>query len=689
MKIEFKKVSRNTECVVFLNNKAGMEENSVWYNYQIMAGDSVDGLDYTTTNGYDGATNKASDKYVSFLMRDVAETEDYFQKFIIGSMLDQRNTTTFNVVVVDGASVTNKTTPYGGYEDAIQYEFTLNSKTYYLTFDRQTGNIELISVDNIDTTQVVITVNLGGVNGAETIESGLKIVLTNHQIVSNFEDSVDTSIYAGDIIYLSEKISGYDNTITFKLLQSEYSVDGETRIIENAENNNDLFKFDGEKLEIKAVGTLTRANIVFLAEMNNYALLEFTYNFNVNLNMQFVVNGENLANNIGNTTPETNFVLTNNEDIDNDEVKGYPITLKFISKEELNNDNGNADEVYKKAGNYYNILVFDLYKLNIQGNVGAAEKDKVMSRENTFVIEPYSNLAGTGISIDQDKIIFTKDFTGDIELKLSVKTDNGTYYVIWTIHVYGIKTITYTSENYEYARLQNNALPFDSTTNVNLISNEDSTGVGLVMENAPEFAAVTIDTTKKFEYKINTFNDTTRLMTNEALFNVASDFEYLQGGSTAEESETNANNSLGVYLPNVPATQDGAQSYLVTYKVVVEYFNDVNMKNVKVFYVTYEVVNSQKVQTYEPEINGTITSSADILVDGADANIDTTTNYLELFNFTETYTVGGTQYKFAYIDGVLKLDVSGTMYEYAEDDSTSTRKVFGSAKKYIYDIAEK
>lgn len=688
VQIDFKKVTKNTECAVLLNNQAGMEENSVWYNYQIISGDYVDGLDFTTTNGYDAATGKNADKYVSFLMNAEEEHDDYFQKFIIGSMLDQRNTTTL-ILSVSGTSVdlVDEDETFGGYEDAIQYEFTLNSKTYYLTFDRQSGNIELISVDNIDTTQVVITLNLGGVNGAETIESGLKIVLTNHQLSGKFEDSVDTTIYSGDIIYLQDKINGYNNTISFELCESEYSVESETRTIEAGENNNDLFKFVDGKLETKAVGSLARANIVFLAKVNNYALKQIEYNFNVNLNMQFVVNGENLSDNIGNTTPETNFVLTNDGAVDNDETENFPIEIKFIAKQDFNEDNGDANEVYKQVGNYYNILVFDLYKLNIQGNSNALEKDKLMARENTFVIEPYSNLAGTGITIDKDKIIFSKDYTGDIELKLSVKTDNGTYYVIWTIHVYGIKTITYTSANYEFARLQNNALPFNSNTNVKLIHGEDGTDVGLVMENAPEFASATQQITKSYEYKIHTFNDTTRVMTNEALF-TSPVTQYLQGESDEAETKQDTTNSLGVYLPSVPATDETMQSYLVTYKVVISYFNQTS----KTFYVTYEVVNKQQVQVYEAAIGGgNNKSSADIMVDGTDANIDTTTNYLELFNFAEIYSVGGTEYIFTYVDGSLQLKIDETIYDYDSVDSTATRKMFkkDGFNTIIYDISNK
>ncbi|MBQ8615820.1 MAG: hypothetical protein IJ415_04565, partial [Clostridia bacterium] len=732
--IVFNKVTTNTLCDVYLNNNAGMSGNSVWYTYQIMAGSEVDGLDYSSTNGIHVEATESQNEYISFMMNDtgkVEETTYTSEKFVIGSMLDENNTSIFNVEIKDGENViiSRVDTPTelntdgdvsiykGGYFHGWQYQFSLDAYLFYLTYDTDNNRIELIieRPKNVEKQDFVLTIDIAGVNGfvnnEGSIVSGLEIVLSNHKISGKFEDSTDMSIYSGYTIDLTEKINGDNSDISYELLDSSYVVDGETRYIykdDSDKNDNELFKFDSTKktLETRAVGSDVRATVVFLAKANGYALKEITYNFQIKLNMQFVVNGGSLAENVGNTTPETRFVLTNDIVVNTTTNSGnFPISTYFISKQQFNS---NTNYKVDKSGvdSYYNILVVELYRLHVQNNEEATETDLLMSR-NLFTVELYSNIENGILKIVQDEngnygIQFLKDYTGELELKLSLKTDNGTYYVIWTVYIEGIKDINYTSSNPETARIQNNSLPFNSNETVNLISSSTGTGVGILMENAPTFQSDNVKMNFDYSYKINTVNDTTKSMTNEQLFGVDSSFAYYQGGGMDtkidDESTTNnelTQNSWKITLPSVPSTTDDAsQSYFVTYEVAIEYLSSETNSNKFTFYVTYMVINRQQVETYE--FAGKQSSDIDV-DDGKDIEIidvdedGVNEYYLNLFYYKSTAisTVGTitTNYMFEYINGDITLTVGEETYTYDSESGNYKTFVKDSENTIVYDVA--
>ncbi len=696
--IVFNQVTKNTECYVYLNNDAGMEENSVWYVYQIMASDKEDGLNFAT-NGYHLKT-EGGIEYVSFLMNDTDNSKIYTSElYVIGSMLDLKNTTIFNVSVDEAmadpevsyvndeeitGSVINKkgkTQPSSDkendYVNAIQYKFEIADYTYYLTYDKDNNSIELIVIrpeGKVIKNQIELTLNIGGVNGDNTIVKGLKIVLSNYQISSKYEDSSDTTIYAGYIINLSEKVNNDSSAISYVLDESVYRIDGKDVVIAAGENDNDLFKFVDKNIQTKAVGSDVRASINFVAYADGYAITRFTYNFQVKLNLQIVVNGEDLAPNIDNSNPETNFILTTGKDADG--TVGFPIQINFLAGSRVAKTGDDKDIDSIEDMNYHRVLAFDLYKLKQQGS----DLPLLLSKDDVR-IQLNSNIENGILEIvDNSYIRFIEDYTGDIELLLSVKTKNGTYSVYWTIHVFGIKNQTYVSKNPEFARMENSSLPFNSGVEVSIInSNSTDTGVAIKMENSQTWASSSIELKYVYDYVINTFNNDTTKLSNEELFTKGDTLETYQGGGKAvydkdAEGEPLKTNKLSIYLPSVPATDlDTQQSYLVTYRVYVEYLGLTDIENkVKVFYVSYRVINYQQLEA-----------------PNADVNVANLTNdkYLELFYYVQSNAT----YRLEYNNGDVQLKVSGTAYNFDATKNEGSKRYFvddgAEEPQYYYDLS--
>lgn len=485
--IKFNEVDKNTMCVVYLNNQAGLTTNSVTYNYQIMAIDSADGLNYSNSSGiYESTQN-----YLSFVINDNDNKNDAFtsEKFIIGSMYDTANKKVFDIdgqssnkhVIVDKHVVVYKQTDegytiVGDYKNAIQYEITPNNNSnykFYITANFESGNIELIVVrDSTSDKETKITYNLNasGVNGeTNSMINNLEINVFNYDIVLN--DPTET-IYSGFIVDLTKKISVTNNgsttsEITYEIdtAESSYTVGGTTYNNESA-----IVGMENDKnLIIKTIGyNSVLADLTFNIKQGNYIVDKVKYTFTINKNMHFVANGGDLTKNLTNNNPSTNFVLT--KQINNET---FPIEIDFVAGSDLKDTN------YKTSSSktYYNVLAIDLYNPYAKDNDGnIVIQNKTMDRQN-IKISLHSN-HDDYVTVTNSSITFNKDFTGDIELLLTVNTGSaGTYSVVWNVNVFGILAQEYivngVNSNPDYNRV-NSSSPFVSGTQVQLFTTEAS-----------------------------------------------------------------------------------------------------------------------------------------------------------------------------------------------------------------------
>ncbi len=717
--ITFASVSTNTECVVLLKNNAGItyEDVDVKYNryiYQIMSGDDVDGIDFSSRTGIYGTymgteTTPLEHKYVSFMLKDYDLTKSYEGKFVIGTMKDLINTSVFTVsgvsipsntvtlsgpnTIVEGyyKNTTNKAV--GDYYNGIQYEIKCNTIKYviYVTLDLDSRSVELFVTRSANAVigDVKLTLSLGGVNGNGTIINGLEIFLSSDKIEKNSPE-IDT-VYSNHTVELVNALSGkfienggvdansstdgYQTKLTYEFANGTYKLDTDTYNITNKDNNLFTYTPSSKELKLHRVGCDINVDINFTVKNGHYILTTINYQFIIKLNMHIVVNGESLQDNLKNNKPETYFVLTNNK------TSNFPLTINFTGYPvpEANKDENN--EI-----NYYNVLAFDLYGLHKDGD----NSSYVMSRDSVVVEEYYPNVSDCYV-VSKTGIEFVKDFTGDITLLLSVPTDNGTYSVVWTIYVQGLIDLTYVSNSADSVKIENNAMPFSSNDIVDIISpNTTESGVAIKSEISNKFdESIDLGTkTVKYEYKINVANTTTASMSNKDLFDYANNV-----GSGSVSNGNMADITYSITLPNVPRTSvDEQQSYYVTYKIYVEYLGLTDTdKEVEVFYVTYRVINTQDVAVYKHSSNNL---SADVTVN---SRVDGT--FLDLLYFKEVFkTTDATPktYTFTYSGstsstvGKIMLDIDNSTTDYEYKSSNGYVRVFeNGSNKVKYNISTK
>ena len=714
--ITFNSVARNTMCQVYLNNNAGLIPNGVIYNYQIMAGDLLDGLDYTSTNGYN-ATNE-TDSYISFATED---REDYSktaftsQQFVIGSMLDEENDGVFSIIIdevvitakpktisegkyvlstnADGSYVYDTQTVVGDYYYAKQYNIQKNGYNLYITFDIDTRNIELIvnrpkSIKNQN--YLTITLGAGGVNGGSTLIDGLTIVVSNHQIEEEFADKYDTSIYSGYLINLFEdsdsdgkldngkfiENGGESPELTYELTDSSYNISGKEYVIQRNQRSNSLFVYDetARSMEILAVGQTVTANVNFLVKKDGYIIDKVTYKFYVYVNFQIVANGEELVDNRNNETLETYFVLTNKDE----ETSAFSLERKFKTKQDMTDKNKESGS----QNDYYNVLVLDLYRLEHQFIKNPTDKDLLVSNTNIEVM-PYSNIDESILTISNSGITFKKDFTGEFELKLSVPTDNGTYSVIWTIYVTGLLTL----EQTVVEPITNSTLPYESGEKVDIIKQNSESDVAIVSSTSNYFDDMVdfSDIKATYNYKVISNTAETRAMTNEELYEISSSDPHYFGEATGTLQIKDISSSL--VLPSVPSTMadNSDQSYFVVFEVSVDYLNQTQK-----FYVAYSVINRQKVETYKYGSAQDLKYSANVNVDNRVYALEDK-YYLDLFYYSENLTTQTKTYKLIYSNNDVVLSDGSQTYTSTNDNSEQV-KLFTSTStkiKYKYRVGDR
>ncbi len=672
--IQFNVVSTATLCEVYLNNNfendAGIEEDTVYYVYQIMPGDKVDGLDYAESSGYVG-TN-----YVSFELNDHDNSVKYTQEFILGEMLDFEN---------NGQFSHNEPTlaDYGNVGVKLN-----DNKQVVLAVSREIGRNTLSGL-----TQISIT--LGGVNGYGTIAENLTIVFSNHIIEEPFKENVDNSIYAGYKINLFEDADNdsiYDDgkfienngvsapSLTYELAESTYTIKGQTKTILASQTNNNLFIYDEttKTIQTNAVASDVYAELNFTVKSGSYVIKTVTYKLNIYMNMKIVVNGDE------DSALETNFILTNKTSAAATTGNNFPLTIDFIDGSELTAEDVN--------NSYYKALAYDVRRIKSQQNYFEIDKSSVKITLNSAIDASILEVSNNGI-------IFKQDYSGDIELKLSIETKNGTYETYWTIYVTPILEIQLAKA--ENSILQTDAsVAFNSGTTVQLISdvnNRTDAGVGVVVNTASRFEDYILNSSDyavKYSYKIYTFDQSSGMgsLTSENLYKLAEsvdDSEYFITSGNAEGMLTGHN--FAITLPNVPSTID-VQSYLVVYEVYIEYLDLTKADNeVEVLYVTYNVINKQKVYAYTYTGDGNVQmSSAEVNVD---RDVDSTSYigkyYLYLFYYEEAIDI----YKLTYADRKFKLNDGSVDYEgsidggeikYKENDAADYQFKYNISTKTLY-----
>lgn len=620
--LTFYKVDTNTETSIFLNNNAGISKNSLEYKFQIIKDNKEDGLDFTKNDDIQNTDGRLEDGYMSFMMGDDDTTSEFVKTFKLGKMLDERNTTAFNITdlvinnvnygdintikFVDGEAWQNgiKNSDgafkdikiFGDVFDAIQYRFSYDENyIFYITLHSNTNQVYLTvqRAAGEDIASQTIKFSLGGVNGEGTILSDFTVYLSAEKV--ELKSNAPTSVYSYEKIDLKDKVFKEtipSNSQSITYIVAEGGTYGQGKPI-NADVDNILFSLsNGTILTFKAVGQETLATLVFDVKCGDYIIATIKYNITVKCNFTVIVNGGYWSENRFNDSLHTNFVLTST----NSTPFEAGIECEFQS--ETDGSDLKLDEKFKG-------LAYDVYRLNEEKTLGQELVTMSMNKVDGCKLKGVPGAYS---------LLFTKDFNseldGEIILTLTINTDIGDYVIEWRINVTPIVEVKNNFANNH--KIQNDGAYFVSNTSVNFASNSNNVALFI---NAREIIEIKINA----QYSIAIVSGLTNI-SNKDLFNLDVSNEAFIAKSKEESTITydHSNQKAAITLPTVPVSLNGGQPYYITYKFVVEYLGLTgDSETARVFYITYVVSNEQKVETYTTttaNIDGTTTTnySADV-----------------------------------------------------------------------------
>lgn len=648
-KIAFATVDSNATSTLLISNNAGV--SNVEYVFQILPkAETVNYLSPVINN------------YISFT---AFKNDDLSLKQLkIGELTDELNNKSFYLtgVNVNGYKELKKEIT----QDLITYTITTyNNQSITINFD---GNLVYATFDGQlnEGDQVVVTISVYGISGY--IFKNLQLVFTKLTVTETYSADVDSSIYAGDSVNLVTKTtSSATEKVKFVLAKSDLADQVTFRLNKNKSyyrlstttyyiyQRDSLFSYTENKktLTFNQVGENITSTLFFDLLYNGYQIKEVSYNLIVNRNLQLVVNGESLANNIDNNAPETNFYINQ---IDNNGF-GYTYPVSTVWPVDITKpDNG-----------WYDRFVLDLYTIRNQGAENAAEstlKQNDISKVKFSVDTKYDSIVSVDNTAAAKSITFLKDYNGDVVIHLNVPTNNGAYLVDWTIHVQGIANLEYKKDNEKddplVKRLTSGGSAFASNTQVNIINVAEAAenGVGLALSRGQggKDEELNVNMTAKYVENVGISSKT-----NEEIYKLANAITIVE--SVVKQIDLN---KFTISLPNVPISNpDLPKFYVVVYEISLTYLG----YTTETFYVAYEVVNYAQVQVY-----GT----------NANVNMDTVagnSNYLPLFSYSEVYTLAdGTKATFRYNNKNL-------IVHYGSDEYSSSDNVrFEDAKGNYFKV---
>jgi len=656
-------ISENTLCNINLSNDAGM---SCTYSFQIMKDVVEDGISYANA-GFAG--DKSGDEkidYMSFVIEDkIAEVDFTTGKLKIGTISDGRAKGVYVYVDITNDSTNNpewKFLPRNSVMENIIhgthfYNLTLESSgDLYIEYHRGAG----ACLDEI--TEIVLNVH-----GTTTyIVKDFNIVLFN-MTISPVKETV-TIIYSGDskefgeLINMPTTVGSSITSVDVELntKNSGFKLHGQGGDYTSLTANDDILQANNaaEIITTNIVGEDLDMKLIFTIKINGYFINDVECLILLKRSVQFVFNGDTAEKDedggikiLDRYAFETNFVLTNvngaNVSKFSDE-NGIEIGFGAL----LDNDARKlVDGIY-----YYSQLIWKL------------EKRKTTELAVDFAIDSTEHTNGLidGVTLDNvnKKLIFKKDYTGDINLVLTVTLTSGFDYVVnWKIKVFGILDAQQQNKT-EYDYLLNSGNLFNSGEDVTLLNSLTDARTGIFLKDMTGVFNNTIkywdseDDGKKvidnitYQYAI-VENSNNNDKTNEQRFEAADEANKSEvfGDKLKADGVTTDNTDdikaldrvFSVALPIVPHGKE----YRVIYKVVISYLGDEQE-----YFVTYLVKNNVGISVAEPEDGAHQKFDADN-INVNQRLVDTTK--LVLFYYSEMLKNGTSKFKYtlegAYIKG--------------------------------------
>ena len=603
-------LNQNALCNVLITNNAGMASCS--YTFQVMADAKKDGITFSNDGFVDQDNN-----YMSFTINDDTAASFASKEFLIGTISDSRAK---GVYVLDASGAFKKLLiGNSNNADDVTYLSTGTGYKYKLILKNNQIFFQYIKENGVSPIATSQEFSLFVHGSTDYILKEFKVVVFNVEITPK-EETRDSGVYGGDKINLKDKLRIPDVITPVFTVDWENSKFGVTSLDTSLEEENNLLSFAYEGgnpiIKTKTVGQAVLVDLVFDVKIGTHFINSVTYQMQINRSIQFFFNGTLPANGmIAEDVEEvyeyeTNFALTNNG-------TGFAIEKQYVS----------TVDTGKRVGNNYSVLSWNL--LDIFGSSVQVEITKNPAKPNPAddVVLVLENNGG---------IRFVQDYTGELNLLMTAKLTNGfNYSVNWKINVNGIisRNPVLSTNN---GIVMDNSLPIKSGTEINLVSTSSANNAGIVIKDMSTVFVndITYDATIKYDYAVLEYNSNDGL-TNQARYaRVKDDSAALTTAATHLKYQNGAGDNNKIFklnMPIVPSTlPESSTQYLVIFKLNFTYLN----KTTENYYVAYLVTNPLQISVASTVVNSTAISAESINVDERLSG-----NNLDLFYYSETYTV--------------------------------------------------
>ncbi len=585
-KITFSQVETNTLSTLSLKNE--LLPNPFTYQFQIMAdavdgfnfnGDAVYGTDYASIN-YNDLKNNQSKQVRVAEWKDARNTILYLKS--IGEKTPQSTTGNLPFNIAEKA--------YSFVDDFGTLQISLNAQKQLI--------VELVD-PNSEFKKLQFSLTFVGNGGQDVC---LNIYFFNYEIgaYSAVEQYAGENYSLANIITLPEDLTleYLENESTFTYKRDTYEC--------GASNPYKLFTVDaGNKtLNLFSVSEDATLNLKFAIKDGDVIVKEVSLTVTQKRNIQFKINDETLP--YGNTF-DSNYILNNANDSNLTSSANFPYSEDLASQE--HNDNGTIT--------YGNVI----YLKDLWADVYSINKD---SKIEDLTIRYSLRDSYDGVSIKDNKIEFSKDFTGVLRLTLSVTTRAGVsvedlYSVNWDINVQGFVNYVYNntthSENYI---MRNSGTAFAGGTSVNVISNLGN-ALGCAITTSNTFADEKIKVeTPEFTYDVN-------YVVIDSKTSINASEEFANNSRTQAEIVKNEKSQFG-FSTKLPYVVTGDNAYIVIYQIKITYLGQIS----QTYYANYYVSNNSSITPSE--------TNKSINVDSELTSKGNASNYLQLFCYKDEIT---------------------------------------------------
>lgn len=625
--LTFQNVSSNLLTNIVLSNNAGVQ--NVNYNYQLLAefklndnetAKFIDGIiaqdEYLSKTSNNGNVQKVDFSFV-INKKDDLSTSFSTDELTIAKLLDSRN----NEIFIKSINKTDTTDTYTLIPTQSSRTENAGIISYFLTFGSK------YTLELIRTADMFIKIKLTDLQKTNTDEqlnfdftlvgNGGEINLTLNFYNCTIEDIDGQKVTAGSstTINLKEKVTSNSSGSALSAVKFEYQRDGsyfkyKNQTYTNLSESNEYFTLtNGDGVVTIKVETITsNADIylIFKVMLDGKQIGFIHVSITAECKYEFKINGSQTITGSTATQNDVYYLWLQNPSSE----KGNFKTIKLFDYK----DSTSTYAIYHSGGVDYNSGI-NISLFNGEKQLDADSVTITAVDQNDKPVEP-SHYSIEKTSDNIINLIFKKDFSGTIILKLSATTVNGDFVRYISLNVLGYIKLEYVNGRTQNSYIYPSNGSFNSNTPVQLINSyEGAKNIGLVISTTQQES--------KYEGVTTSVQYAIIEHPNKKLDDVAQTFASANPSDINLTPDTSSGFSLSTDLPIVPMS---GRNYVVMYKITLTYLEQTTDD----YYLLYVVHNDISVTANTTQIN-------------VDNDLDSGST-LRLFRYYITYTANGSEY---------------------------------------------